>query len=130
MELFLRTNKYRFFRFLVSGVIASSINFLVYRTLYILFNKILFASICGYFVGLLVSFLFAKLWVFQDRSKDSIIKSFSLFCLIYFFGGLEMTLVIFFFNQLFNNYKIAWFVGAFIGSMNNYLGSKYISFRK
>ena len=130
MDLFLRTKKSRLFRFLVSGVIASSINFLVYRTLYILFNKILFASICGYFVGLLVSFLFAKLWVFQDRSKDSIIKSFSLFCLIYFFGGLEMTLVIFFFNQLFNNYKIAWFVGAFIGSMNNYLGSKYISFRK
>ena len=130
MDLFLRIKKSRLFRFLVSGVIASSINFLVYRTLYILFNKILFASICGYFVGLLVSFLFAKLWVFQDRSKDSIIKSFSLFCLIYFFGGLEMTLVIFFFNQLFNNYKIAWFVGAFIGSMNNYLGSKYISFRK
>ena len=130
MDLFLRTKKSRLFRFLVSGVIASSINFLVYRTLYLLFNKILFASFCGYFIGLLVSFLFAKLWVFQDRSKDSIIKSFSLFCLIYFFGGLEMTLVIFFFNQLFNNYKIAWFVGAFIGSMNNYLGSKYISFRK
>ncbi len=130
MDLFLRTKKSRLFRFLVSGVIASSINFLVYRTLYLLFNKILFASVCGYFMGLLVSFLFAKLWVFQDRSKDSIIKSFSLFCLIYFFGGLEMTLVIFFFNQLFNNYKIAWFVGAFIGSMNNYLGSKYISFRK
>jgi putative flippase GtrA len=90
----------------------------------------LFASICGYFVGLLVSFLFAKLWVFQDKSKRSIIKSFSLFCLIYLFGGLEMSLVIYFLNQLFNNYKIAWFVGAFIGSMNNYLGSKYISFRK
>ena len=130
MDLFLRTKKSRLFRFLVSGVIASSINFLVYRTLYLLFNKILFASVCGYFMGLLVSFLFAKLWVFQDSSKRSIIKSFSLFCLIYFFGGLEMSLVIFFFNQLFNNYKIAWLVGAFIGSMNNYLGSKYISFRK
>ena len=130
MDLFLRTKKSRLFRFLVSGVIASSINFLVYRTLYLLFNKILFASVCGYFIGLLVSFLFAKLWVFQDKSKRSIIKSFSLFCLIYLFGGLEMSLVIFFLNQLFNNYKIAWFVGAFIGSMNNYLGSKYISFRK
>ena len=130
MDLFLRTNKSTLFRYLVSGVIASSINFIVYRTLYLLFNKILFASICGYFVGLLVSFLFAKLWVFQDKSKRSIIKSFSLFCLIYLFGGLEMSLVIYFLNQLFNNYKIAWFVGAFIGSMNNYLGSKYISFRK
>ena len=130
MDLFLRTKRSRLFRFLVSGVIASSINFLVYRTLYLLFNKIFFASVCGYFMGLLVSFLFAKLWVFQDSSKRSIIKSFSLFCLIYFFGGLEMSLVIFFFNQLFNNYKIAWFFGAFIASMNNYLGSKYISFRK
>ena len=130
MDLFLRTNKSRLFRFLVSGVIASSINFIVYRTLYLISNKIVFASICAYFVGLLVSFIFAKLWVFQDRSKRSINKSFSLFCLIYFFGGLEMSLVIFFLNQLINNYKIAWFFGALIGSMNNYLGSKYISFRK
>ena len=130
LNFFLRTQNSRFFKFLISGVIASSINFIFYRTIFLLFNNILFASICGYFLGLLVSFLFAKLWVFQDRSKRSIIKSFSLFCLIYFFGGLEMSLVIFFLNQSINNYKIAWFFGALVGSINNYLGSKYISFRK
>ena len=45
-------------------------------------------------------------------------------------GGIEMSLVILFINQLIENYKIAWLFGAFIGSMNNYLGSKYLSFKK
>ncbi len=41
-----------------------------------------------------------------------------------------MTLVIIFINHLIDNYKIAWFFGALIGSINNYLGSKYLSFKK
>ena len=41
-----------------------------------------------------------------------------------------MSLVIVFLNQLIENYKIAWFFGAMIGSLNNYLGSKYLLFKK
>ena len=51
-------------------------------------------------------------------------------CLIYFFGGIEMSLVIVFMNGIIDNYKIAWLCGAFIGSLNTYLGSKYLSFKK
>ena len=50
--------------------------------------------------------------------------------MIYFLGGIEMSLVILFINQLIDNYKIAWLFGAVIGSINNYLGSKYLSFKK
>ena len=41
-----------------------------------------------------------------------------------------MSLIIVFINSVIENYKIAWVFGAFIGSLNNYLGSKYLSFNK
>ena len=130
MYKFFKRNYKQLLRFLVSGLIASSFNFLSYRTLYLIFKNILFASISGYLVGILVSFIFAKLWVFRNSSSKPLLKSFSLFCLIYFLGGIEMSLVIVFINSVIENYKIAWVFGAFIGSLNNYLGSKYFSFKK
>ena len=126
---FKRNNK-QIFRFLVSGIIASSFNFISYRALYLIFKNILFASISGYCVGILVSFIFAKSWVFQNSSNQPLLKSFFLFCLIYFLGGIEMSLVIVFLNRLLEKYKIAWVFGAIIGSLNNFLGSKYFSFKK
>ena len=127
---FLQRNNQQILRFFVSGLIASTINFIFYRSIYLIFNNILFASIIGYCIGLLFSFIFAKAWVFRNRSSLSLVNSFSSFCLIYFIGGIEMSLVILFLNQLIENYKIAWFFGAMIGSLNNYLGSKYLLFKK
>ena len=128
-KFFKRNNK-QIFRFFVSGVIASSFNFISYRALYLVFKNILFASVIGYCVGILVSFVFAKFWVFKNSSNQPLLKSFFLFCVIYFLGGIEMSLVIVFLNRLIENYKIAWVFGAFIGSLNNFLGSKYFSFKK
>ena len=127
---FLKRNNKQILRFFVSGVIASGFNFISYWALYLIFKNILFASISGYCIGILVSFIFAKSWVFKNISTQPLVKSFSLFCLIYFFGGIEMSLVILFLNRLIDNYKIAWLFGALIGSLNNYLGSKYLSFNK
>ena len=130
MYKFLKRNNKEIFRFLISGLIASTFNFISYRALYLIFKNILFASISGYCVGILFSFVFAKSWVFKNSSNKPLLKSFSLFCFIYFLGGIEMSLVIVFLNSLIENYKIAWVFGAFIGSLNNFLGSKYFSFKK
>ena len=127
---FLKKNNQQIFRFIVSGVIASFFNFISYRFLFLIFNNILFASTFGYCIGILVSFIFGKLWVFKNCNSQPLGKSLSLFCLIYLLGGIEMSFVILFLNQLIDNYKIAWLFGAFIGSINNYLGSKYLSFKK
>ena len=130
MYKFLKRNYQQILRFFVSGVIASGLNFISYWALYLIFKNLLFASISGYCIGILVSFIFAKSWVFKNISTQPLVKSFSFFCLIYFFGGIEMSLVIVFLNRLIDNYKIAWLFGALIGSLNNYLGSKYFSFKK
>ncbi len=130
MYKFFKRNTQQILRFIISGVIASSLNFFSYRALYLIFKNILFASISGYCIGILVSFIFAKSWVFKISSSQPLVKSLYLFCLIYILGGIEMSLVIVFLNRLIENYKIAWFFGALIGSINNYLGSKYLSFKK
>ena len=130
MYKFFKSNNKQIFRFLVSGLIASSFNFICYRALYLIFKNILFASISGYCVGIIISFVLAKSWVFKNSSNKPLLKSFSLFCFIYFLGGIEMSLVIVFLNRLIENYTIAWVFGAFIGSSNNFLGSKYFLFKK
>ena len=127
---YLKTNKLQILRFLVSGLIASGFNYLVYISTYLILNNILWASICGYLTGLIVSFIFAKIWVFKTRSKLPAVKSFSMFCVIYFLGGIEMSFVIIILNQLLDNYKVSWFFGAFIGALNNYFGSKYFCFKE
>ena len=130
MYQFFKKNNRQIFRFFVSGVIATIINFLTYSSLYFIFKNIIFASIFGYLTGLLISFIFVKIWVFRNKTQQKIFKSFSIFCLIYFLGGMEMSLIIIFVNQLLNDYKIAWLFGALIGSLNNYLGSKYFLFKE
>ena len=127
---YLKQNNQQIFKFFVSGVIASSLNFFSYRSLYLLFKNILFSSIVGYCVGIIISFIFAKSWVFKKSSGQPSVKSFALFCLIYCIGGIEMSLVILFFNRLIDNYEIAWLFGAFVATLNNFFGSKYISFKK
>ena len=130
MYKFFRRNNQQIMKFFVSGMIASGFNFISYRAYYLISKDLFFASIFGYCIGIIISFIFAKLWVFKSSSSQPLIKSFSLFCLIYFLGGIEMSLVIVFFNRLIENYKIAWLFGVLIGSLNNYLGSKYFSFKK
>ena len=130
MDKLFKENKYQIFRFIISGLIASCINFLVFNSFYLILQNIIIASFLGYSTGLSLSFILAKIWVFKDNSKKRIFKSFFIFCLIYILGGLEMSLIIFFLNQLVGNYKLAWLFGAFIAALNNYLGSKYFLFKK
>ena len=127
---FVKQNNLQIFKFFVSGLIASGINFLVYSTLYLFLKNLVIASFCGYFVGILFSYALAKIWVFQNKSRQNLLKSFPVFCLIYFLGAIEMSFVIVFLNQFLNNYRVVWLFGAFIGALNNYLGVKYFLFRK
>ena len=92
-------------------------------------NKVFIASIFGYLIGLIVSYVLAKNWVFRNKYRKPIANSFFIFCFIYFLGGMEMSFLIVIINQLSNNYRLAWFFGALVAAINNYLGSKYFSFK-
>ena len=127
---FIKQNNLQIIRFIISGMIATLINFCVYNLIFLFFRNLIFASVSGYFSGLIISFIFAKFWVFQNNLKRKVAELFFIFCFIYFFGALGMSLIVIFFNQIFNNHKIAWFFGTFFAALNNYLGSKYLLFEK
>ena len=126
----MKVNKNQIFRFIISGLISTCVNFSVYSLIYLIFKNIIFASIFGYSIGLLTSFFLAKIWVFRDNSQKKILKSFLMFCIIYFLGGLVMSLIIIFLNQLLINHRFSWLCGTFFAALNNYLGSKYFLFKK
>ena len=126
----MKKNKHQIFRFIISGLISTCVNFVVYNLIYTIFENIISASIFGYSIGLITSFILAKIWVFRDNSQKKILKSFFIFCIIYFLGGLEMSLIIIFLNQLIINHRFSWLCGTFFAALNNYLGSKYFLFKK
>ena len=128
--IYFKETNHQILRFIISGCIATTINFLVYNLIFLSVKSILIASFVGYTTGLLTSFIFAKIWVFKDKSKERVMRSFFIFCLIYTLGGIEMSFIIVILNQLINNHRFAWLFGVLIGSLNNYLGSKYFLFRK
>ena len=129
MQTFLKKNKSQIIRFIISGLCSATISFLTYSIIYVLIFNIIISSIIGYLVGIIVSFTLSKLWVFKKGKRNIYDKSIILFTSIYILGGLEMTLIINFSNTLINNYQIAWFFGAFIAAINNYLGTKFIVFK-
>ena len=130
MYKFLKTYNNQILRFIFTGLIASIINYIIYVLLLFVFKNILIATASGYLSGLLCSFVLAKIWVFRNRSRLPVLRSFSLFFLVYLLGGIAMYVVIISLNQVINNYRIAWIFGALVAAINNFLGSKYFSFKK
>ena len=50
---------------------------------------------------------------------------------VYIIGGLGMTIIIFCLDHYLNSdYRLSWVAGALFAITNNYLGSKYLVFRK
>ncbi len=128
MARFLKKNKVQIFKFAVVGLGSTILNFCFYSVVYHLTLKINLASFIGYTCGLINSFYFSDNWVFTGSRNKKTNYAFFLFVVIYFFGGLEMTLTINIVDNLIQNHKIAWVCGAFVATMNNYLFSKYLLF--
>ena len=129
MLLFIKKNKYQIIKFLITGLLSSFLNFVFYSIIYRLDRNINIAAFAGYFVGLLNSFLFSKIWIFSGSNMKFTNKSFIFFCAIYILGGIEMTIVINLGIYFFGNYKLAWLMGASVAAINNYLGSKFLLFK-
>ena len=127
---FIKKNKFQILKFIIAGCIASAINYFVYSSIYFVFRSIVLSTLLGYSTGLLLSFILAKIWVFKDKSEMKVFKSFEYFIFIYILGGIEMLLVILFLDKMFVDYRLAWFFGASLASLNNYLGSKYFLFER
>ena len=119
-----------FKRFVIIGIVSNILNFTFYTLIFLIFSNIVVSSVVGYSLGVLSSYYFGKVWVFESEQVFKLSEMFK-FMLIYIIGGLGMTLIIIWLNQDLNiNYQVSWIGGAIFAIINNYLGSKYIVFKK
>ena len=128
MIRFFKKNKIQIVKFAVVGLGSTVLNFCIYSIIYNLNFGINLASSIGYACGLLNSFYFSNIWVFNRLRNKNTNYALFIFIAIYFIGGLEMALIINVVDKLIQNHKIAWICGAFVAAMNNYLCSKYLLF--
>ena len=115
-------------KFGLVGLGSTFLNFCVYSIVYKITLTINLASFLGYFSGLLTTFYFSNNWTFSKARHNKLSYTLFLFVIIYFMGGLEMTLIINIVDKLIQNHRIAWICGVFVAAMNNYVGSKYLLF--
>ena len=88
------------------------------------------SSLAGYLAGLICSYHFGRVWVFGFKFEVSS-KSILLFITVYIFGSMWMTgiinLLVINFNQ---DFKFAWVLGAGVAAINNFLGMKFVAFKR
>jgi putative flippase GtrA len=117
-------------KFIVVGIFANIVNFCFYFLLFNSGSTVNLSSIVGYIAGLIVSFYFSKTWVFLDR-RNSNLRTYGSFFLVYAFGGAGMTFLIdYFSNHYFLDFKISWIIGALYAVINNFFGLNFIVFKK
>jgi putative flippase GtrA len=117
-------------RFLVMGLLSNVINFCVYYASINININLSLSSILGYVAGLVCSYHLGRVWVFGQRF-DINSKSILFFGIVYFLGSIWMTgMINLMVNFLSIDYKISWFFGAGTAAVNNYLGMKFLAFKK
>ena len=111
-------------------MISAALNFSLYILNFVISNNIILSSVAGYLLGIITSFYFGEMWVF-NLSNIFTISELVRYLIVYFLGRLGMTLIIFLLNQdLGIDYKLSWIGGILFSISNNYLGSKYIVFKE
>ena len=119
----------QFIKFIIIGCKSTLINYFFYLVLYLTTYNILLASISGYIAGNLNSYIFGKKWVFKNaKIKNNFI--FIKFLIVYFFGAYLFSLITNYLSIKEIDHRLAWLVGIIVCTMNNFLGSKYIVFKK
>ena len=118
----------QFIKFIIIGCKSTLINYLFYLVLYQTTYNILLASISGYFAGNINSYIFGKKWVFKNsKIKNNFI--FLKFLMVYLFGSFLFSSIINYLSIKGFDHNIAWIIGIFFCTLNNFLGSKYIVFK-
>ena len=117
-------------RFLVIGLGSNIINFSVYYILIIFGLNLSLCSFTGYFAGVIFAYHFGRVWIFGQKFKVTP-RSIILFALVYTLGSIFMTLIINFLVLKINfGYKLSWLFGAGAAAINNFLGMKFLAFRR
>lgn len=117
-------------RFLLMGMLSNALNFCVYYVLVITNINLSISSIIGYISGLVFSYHLSRVWVFGqkfDINANNILR----FGGVYFIGSIWMVVIInVLVNMLYIDFRKSWIFGAGVTALNNYLGLKFLVFKK
>ena len=119
----------QFIKFIIIGCKSTLINYCLYFILYKTTYNIILASSSAYLAGNVNSFIFGKKWVF----KNSVIKNnfiYIKFLMVYLFGGYLFSAITNYLSIKGIDHRVAWLIGISICAVNNFLGSKYIVFKR
>lgn len=114
-------------KFILVGIVSTLINFIIYLICVQLNISIAISAILGYIAGLLFSFIFGKSWVFKYVSSNFIYVMIK-FIFIYILGLSLHTFLTYYLESKID-YRIAWLIGIFFSTANNFIGSKYFVFK-
>lgn len=124
------SNQKNLVRFFCVGILSNIINFIVYYFSNKFSVNLLLSSFLGYFSGLICSYHFGRVWVFDFKFLISL-NNILLFILVYFAGLLWMAgMINFMVVNMHLGYKISWIIGAIASATNNFLGLKFLVFKK
>lgn len=129
----LRTNKeeaIRFGKFLVVGVINTSVTYIVYAFLRLFSLSPEICNAAGYVAGVINSFLWNKNWVFKTK-KTNIIREVISFLVVFIISyGVQLyTFRLMLYNLLWNEY-LAQLFGMVIYTILNFVLNRFLSFKK
>ncbi len=119
----------QFIKFIIIGCKSTLINYCLYFILYKTTYNIILASTSAYLAGNVNSFIFGKKWVFKNSAiKNNFI--FIKFLMVYLFGGYLFSTTTNYLSISGIDHRLAWLLGIIICTVNNFLGSKYIVFKR
>tara|TARA_B100000886_G_scaffold173306_1_gene118594 strand:- start:118 stop:516 length:399 start_codon:yes stop_codon:yes gene_type:complete len=121
--------KKQLIRYIIVGCFSTFINYIVFVLLIFYSKSIFLSTTFGYISGILFSFHFARKWIFYSTTSKYL-KSLATFLIIYLLGGLFFSITTKIFYGIGLNHNLAWLIGISLSVINNFLGSKYIVFRK
>ena len=117
-------------KYLFVGAGSNILNYSIYFICHIFAVPLFLAALIGYFSGILFSYHFGRIWVFDFRfsiTKKNLIRFFS----VYLIGGIGMSLLIEVMHELLGmGYQLSWVFGAVFAVINNFIGLKFFVFKK
>lgn len=128
------TNKHeetiRFGKFLVVGLINTSVTYIVYVFLRLFLLSPEICNAAGYVAGVINSFLWNKKWVFKTKGTNVIREAISFLVVFMISYGVQLyTFRLMLYNLLWNEY-LAQFFGMVIYTILNFVLNRFFSFKK
>lgn len=126
----IKKERIRFCKFLIVGVINTSITYIVYVLLRLFNIAPELCNIIGYAAGVINSFIWNKKWVFQTKGSN-ICREMTFFFLIFIFCFfIQFYVFRFVLYQLKWNEYLSQFIGMIVYTLLNFTLNITISFKK